>query len=231
MHWRMGCSVMLLLACGPSAGGDDDDGGGDAGGTTDTGGGSASAGTATTQPTTAGTSATSGPTTATTGVDGSDDGPLDDDTLDDDTLDDGPLDDGPALDIGGGDCDFETIVGDAADASKVPPVDCGFVTLADDVAAWQAAHTCATEAFAAQGAVKVLWQPPGIDSTLYAALVGLVGESYGITFFTYDSIGDPLMRAQTCGDVVTPDDCAVGVGEMCLVCSDPGDFEPLCVLR
>jgi hypothetical protein len=221
----MGCSMIALLGCGPSAG-DDDDGGGDAGGTTGTSGASASAGSATTVPTSAGTGSSSGPTTATTGVDGSDDGPLDDGPVDT-----GPLDDGPGLDVGGGDCDFETIVCDAADASKVPPIDCGFVTLDDDVAAWQAAHTCATEAFAAQSAVKVIWQRQGIDSLVYAALVGFVGESYGIARYDYDSFGEPMAQVHRCGAVVTLDDCAVGVGEMCLVCTDPGDVEPLCVLR
>jgi hypothetical protein len=216
--------AIVVLGCGPSAGGDDE-GDGDAGGTTDTGGASASADTAATDATgtSAGSSAT---TTATTGVDGSDDGPLDDGPADD-----GPLDDGPGLDIGGATCDFEQIVCDAADASKVPPTDCGFVTLADDVAAWQAAHTCATEAFAAEGAVKVIWQPQGIDSTVYAALVGFVGESYGITYYSYDSIGDPLASAHSCDGVVTTDDCAVGVGEMCLICTGPGDSKPLCVPR
>jgi hypothetical protein len=223
MTWRTCCVALMVLGCGPSAGGDDD-GGGDAGGTTGTSGASASAGSATTVPTSAGTDASSSATTATTGVDDGSDDVVDDGS-------DDVLDDGGKLDIGGATCDFETIVCDAAAGSKVPPIDCGFVTLADDIAAWQAAYTCATEAFAAEGAVKVIWQRQGIDSTVYSALVGFVGESYAITEYSYDSFGDPLASSRNCGGVVTPDDCAVGVGEMCLQCTDNGDVTPLCVLR
>jgi hypothetical protein len=210
--------LIAMLGCGPSAGGDDDGAGEGDSTTAGTGEGSASVSASSAESTTAPGDDTSA--TAESGVTNVDTG-VDDDADDDDA------DDGDKLDIAGG-CDFETIVCDAAEGSKMPPVDCGFVTLADDVQAWRTAHQCASEAFASQSAVKVLWEMQGIDSTLYGALVGFVGEVYAVSEYGYDSFGGPILWTRSCDGVVTLDDCAVGVGEMCLTCSGPGDQAPLC---
>jgi len=219
MRWLALPTVIAILGCGPKTGGDDGgDGDGDGDGTSaaaTTADDSASAESASAS--VDATATESSATTVDTGVD----------TGVDDDADDDDADDGDKLDIAGG-CDFEQIVGDAADGSKMPPIDCGFVTLADDLEAWRTAHQCASEALAAQTAVKVLWEEQGIDSILYGAFVGFVGETYGISEYGYDSWGEVILWTHSCTGVVTLDDCAVAVGEMCLTCTGPGAQSTLC---
>jgi hypothetical protein len=215
-----------MAACGPSAAGDDGgDGEGDGDGSSGATDGSASAGSAD-DAASASASASAGDDTGTTNPGTTS---LPDTSAEGD--DDG-VDDGTKLDIGGGaSCDFEEIVCSYADGSKTPPVDCGIVSLADDAQTWQDAHACAAEAFAAQGAVKLIWQQQGIDSDVWAALVGFVGEVYDVVRFDYDSEGVGMAWSRPCGSVVVLDDCAVGVGEMCFTCTAEGDPTPLCVQR
>ncbi len=137
-------------------------------------------------------------------------------------------DDGPKFDLAPMECEFEPIVRDFADASKTPPVDCGFVMLDDPIEAWQTAHVCAVEALAADGAFALLWQRDSIDSTAYGAVAGLVGEVYGIAEFSYDTKADPVLWQRRCSAVVTLDDCGVGAGEMCLTCIAAGDPVTIC---
>ena len=217
MRWLALPTVIAILGCGPSAGGDD---GGD-------GDGDGTSGAATTADDSAGAESASAESESAESASATESSATTIDTGVDDDADDDDADDGPKLDIAVG-CDFETIVCDDAEGSKVPPVDCGFVTLADDLEAWRTAHQCASEALADETAVKVLWEEQGTDSILYGALVGFVGESYAISEYGYDSWGEPLVWSRVCENGVSSDDCTVAVGEMCLGCAGVGLSTSVC---
>ena len=185
-----------------------------------TGSGSGSAGSdgeetsASTSPTTTNDSSSSASSAGESATNSADDGPLSE-----------GADDGPMLDVGS--CDFETTVCEIADGGKRPPMDCGFVTLADDVFAWQAAHDCAWSALQTQSAFKVMWQPMALDSLGYSAFVGVVDESYAITYVGYDDYqGDVQLYSWPAYEVEV--DCAVAVGQMCLNAIDGGDTSVIC---
>lgn len=146
------------------------------------------------------------------------------DSVDDSSLSEG-ADDGPTPDVGS--CDFESTVDEIADGGKLPPMDCGFVTLADDLLAWQTAHDCAWAALQSESAFKVLWQPMAADSLTYWALVGLIGDDYAITFVGYDDYqGDVSLYSWPAYEIEV--DCAAAVGQMCLHPLDGGDTTVIC---
>jgi hypothetical protein len=107
---------------------------------------------------------------------------------------------------------------------KTEPVDCGTVTLADDTAAWVAASSCAAAAAAATEAFFVAFEQPSIDSYVYDGYYGTVGFVYGLGRLHSDTLGDPMVAAYSCTDVIATPGCAPDVGEHCLECvgaSDP----------
>jgi hypothetical protein len=190
------------------------------GGVVSTGSGSGSAGSggeatsASTGPMSTNDSSSSASTTAEATTSGADDAPLSEGG-----------DDGPRPDVGS--CDFETTVCEIADDGKRPAMDCGFVTFADDIFAWQAAHDCAWAALQSQGAFKVMWQPMTIDSLAYEGLVGVVADSYAITYVSYDDYqGDIHLISWPVEDVGI--NCKVSVGHMCFDLIGGGDTTVIC---
>jgi hypothetical protein len=126
-------------------------------------------------------------------------------------------------------CDFEEVVCDAADESKRAPIDCGFVTLADDDVAWQTAYDCFRGAFLDQTAAKLLWENPAVDSTNYSAMVAQVGGVYSLLRFEYDDyMGDIQASVTGCSGITEDPMCMVATGEMCLQCMDPAEPVPIC---
>ena len=113
--------------------------------------------------------------------------------------------------------------------------DCGFVTPWDhDTAAWQAAHDCTVKAVDEERAFKVIIQLQGFDSEIVLAYVSIVGRSYGLNRYSYDSDPcggrgcGPVLDAAGCEAIVATPGCTVEPGEACLTCVDPGESSRIC---
>ena len=124
-------------------------------------------------------------------------------------------------------CDIVEVVEDAA-IGKMEPVDCGFVTLADMVDEWEAAHDCVVENYGNQAAFTVVAELQGIDSEVYIGYAGMVGESYVASQFFSDSFGGITIYGTTPCDIAVVAGCDVAVGDLCLECVDPPPSEVVC---
>lgn len=118
---------------------------------------------------------------------------------------------------------------------KTDPLDCGTVTLDDDVTAWQAASDCAASAAVAQEGFLVAFQLPSVDSLVFAGYYGVVGLVYGTGRLYTDTLGDlgePWFSSTTCMSIVATVGCVVDVGQHCLECVDSSPQTALeCVMR
>jgi len=124
-------------------------------------------------------------------------------------------------------CNFDAVLDDLAGSGRAPPVDCGFVKLSDSLSSWQAAQTCALEALDAGEALEVRWQPTSVDSESYAGLVSVDAGDVSISWISYDNYqGDETLNYYACDAVNVYVDCEVSVGQMCLMCVDPGEDHP-----
>jgi hypothetical protein len=196
--------VIALVACG-----DPPDEAVGASTSSDTGANTSSTGT--TSPTT-GADATDS-TGASTSVDGSD----------------GSSSVGASTTAAPGECDFAAAVDEALVDSPVEPIDCGFVGLDDDVAAWEAARQCARDAALDQTTYKVLWQWQDGATVRDAAIAAIIGEVFATYKFDDDAaVGTTSIIVTTCSGTGTEDPCMVAVGEICLDCLDPSEPTELC---
>lgn len=131
-------------------------------------------------------------------------------------------------------CSLEQAATDLA-ASNGEFEDCGTVTpWDDDTAAWQAAHDCAIAATKEQRAFKVITWLQGIDSDVGEAYASILGRSYGVTRFHFDSDPcggggcGPVLSASTCDGLIPVANCTVEPGNACLTCVDAGEFAQVC---
>ena len=125
-------------------------------------------------------------------------------------------------------CDIQSVV-NAAAVGKEEPFDCGFVTLADMVDVWEAAHDCALEHYEGQSAFTLVAQLMGIDSNIHIGYAGSVGEEYiASQFFSDDYGGAVTIWVTTPCNLAPVAACAVAVGELCLECVDPPPSEEVC---
>jgi hypothetical protein len=109
------------------------------------------------------------------------------------------------------------------------PLDCGAVTLADDVAAWQAAYDCARDATLDQLSYKVLWQYDDNGTLRDGAFASEVGRVYAIYRFDDDAAdGTTSITRSTCTGISTPQRCAVTPGDICIDCIRPSEPAELC---
>lgn len=126
---------------------------------------------------------------------------------------------------------FIDYVIDRAESSEDAPVDdCGFVTLDDSVATWQAARDCALQHAAAGEGFRLEAEGQSIDSVVQQAYLGLQGESYRTVFLSSDGGGiDPYALSEQPGlGLVELDACEVAVGELCLALDMPGAVAQIC---
>jgi hypothetical protein len=117
--------------------------------------------------------------------------------------------------IGG--CALEALACHAANFGNEVAIDCGLVTLGDDLATWQAAHDCARDAFEAGAAAFVIAQVQGFDSLLLDALLRS-NDPTQIAHLHYDGWGTGGTLAYLCDDIAVVPDCEVYVGNICLEC-------------
>jgi hypothetical protein len=128
-----------------------------------------------------------------------------------------------------GDCAFEPAIDAALETSTREPIDCGAVTLDDDVALWQDARDCARDSTLDQVSYKVLWQYDDAGTLRDAAFASEVGEVYAIYRFDDDAAeGTTSITRITCTGISTPNDCAVMPGEICIFCIEPSEPAELC---
>lgn len=133
----------------------------------------------------------------------------------------------PVCDLDAAACELAASNGAYEDCGTVDPTD-------DDAAAWQAAHDCAITAAKEQRAFKVIFWLQGIDSEVGLAYASILGESYGITQFSFDSDPcggggcGPVISASSCQGLVAVPDCTVEPGNPCLTCADPGPSPQVC---
>jgi hypothetical protein len=124
-------------------------------------------------------------------------------------------------------CDLAESNGEFEDCGSVDPWD-------DDTAAWQAAHDCAVAAASEQRAFKVVTWLQGIDSQIGVAYASLVGRSYGLSHFGFDSDPcggggcGPVVYGGSCDLLVATPDCMVEPGQACLTCVNQGDSTQFC---
>ena len=216
MRLRFLAFAIVVMGCGDDSGADSgqDDG--------STGTGSSTSITVTSTPmtmtttmSTSGAETTDDPSSSSTPDESSDE--TDGSTLDDSTT-------APP-----GDCAFAPAVDEALEGSTREPIDCGAVTLDDDVAAWQAAHDCAREATLDQLSYKVLWQYDGGGTLRDGAFASEVGEVYAIYRFDDDAAaGTTSITRTTCTGISTLQRCVVTPGDICIDCIRPGDAAELC---
>lgn len=135
-------------------------------------------------------------------------------------------------DTGAGVCDIVESADELADQSKTPAIDCGDITSADPVAAWQAAHDCAVQAAGAMEAFKLIVDMQGIDSLPRRAFVGQVLRSYQIVQLDQDFGGiNPMptpVNYRYCDELVATPGCTPAVGDICLTCMGNTDGDVLC---
>ncbi len=131
-------------------------------------------------------------------------------------------------------CDLEAAACELAETNGAYE-DCGTVDPTDDdAAAWQAAHDCAITAAKEQRAFKVIFWLQGIDSQVGLAYASILGESYGITQFWFDSDPcggggcGPVISAASCEGLVATADCTVEPGNPCLTCATQGPSAQVC---
>ena len=108
-------------------------------------------------------------------------------------------------------------------------LDCGWVTEADDAAAWEAAHQCAIDSATMQIGFKVMAQAQGVDSLLSWGYGALEGESYQPLTFLHDEWG-PTANYSECTNVDKKPGCQADVGDLCLRCVDPSPPILICNL-
>ena len=133
----------------------------------------------------------------------------------------------PVCELDAAACELAESNGEFEDCGTVDPLD-------DDTAAWQAAHDCAVKAAKEQRAFKVIFWLQGIDSEVGLAYASILGETYGITQFWFDSDPcggggcGPIINAASCEALVATANCAVEPGNPCLTCADQGPSSQLC---
>lgn len=135
-------------------------------------------------------------------------------------------------DTGAGVCDIVVSADELADQSKTPAIDCGDITSADPVDAWQAAHDCAVQAAGAMEAFQLIVDMQGIDSLPRRAFVGQVLRSYQIVQLDQDFGGiNPMptpVDYRYCDELVATPGCTPAVADICLTCMGNLDSDVLC---
>jgi hypothetical protein len=118
-----------------------------------------------------------------------------------------------------GECNIVDVVNDAA-VGKMEPNDCGFVHLADPVAAWQDAHDCVLDNYTNTQAFTLVAEQQGIDSEVHVGFAGTQGEVYMAFRFLSDANGLIPGTLITGADCFIEDvaDCTVTQGNLCLTC-------------
>jgi hypothetical protein len=128
-----------------------------------------------------------------------------------------------------GDCAFAPTVAATLEDSPIEPTDCGAVTLADDVRAWQQARDCARDATLDQVPYMVLWQYDDGGTLRDAAFASVIGDVYAIYRFDDDvADGTTSITRTTCTGISTPAACPVMPGRICIECIEPSRPVELC---
>ena len=126
-------------------------------------------------------------------------------------------------------CDFPSTVDDVFAESKEPPIDCGSLTLNDDLPAWEAARMCARDAALDQAAYKLVWQHDDGSGLRDSAFASLLAETYAVYRFDDDAaVGTTTITVRSCTGIGAPDDCTIAVGEPCMDCLEPSEPSELC---
>lgn len=128
-------------------------------------------------------------------------------------------------------CDIEDTACEVAEQSKTAAVECGVVTLDDDLATWQAAHACVLDNASTSTAFKVVFQEQGIDTLPLTAYVGGVGLVYALVELRQDLgevPGVTTVRQASCSALTERPDCTVGPGQHCILCEDSEQEAPAC---
>lgn len=124
-------------------------------------------------------------------------------------------------------CDFETEV-DATIEDAKDVIDCGQLTLADPLAAWDEGRTCARDAALDQSAFELSWQTDA-GGTLHDLAITSMGMGTPILHLVDDAaVGTSSISLFMCTGTYTPPDCQIAVGDPCLACLEPSKPAELC---
>lgn len=131
-------------------------------------------------------------------------------------------------------CDLDAVTLQATLDSKTPPEDiedCGHLTFADSVRAWQEGQTCALQANAAEQTFRLVLDQP-LDGLVALAVVGRQGEVYQRTSYSEDDgtgFGATAgVFLQDCTMLSATPGCTVAVGNVCLTCEGVGNPAEVC---
>ncbi|MCY1057912.1 hypothetical protein [Nannocystis sp. SCPEA4] len=168
------------------------------------------------------TGTTTDDTTTSGTTEGTTDAPTTDGTATDDTATSDTTTDGLV-------CDLVETTTERAHALGGDVLDCGIVDPWNStMEEWQAAHTCALDAAAAEQPFQVVVWLQGIDSDVGRGYIGVAARSYMIEEIWFDSLGVPIMSKANCASLAPIDNCLDFLGTPCISCEGLSNGETLC---